>query len=94
MTNIESKLIKPKLGVLELAKQLGSVSAACKPFLRGPRFQGFQAFFMVSSSLRNQIDRTPPLETTMPALQQFLGDTQLAQGRIYQSQAQSPRVRH
>lgn len=30
MTNIESKLIKPKLGVLELAKQLGSVSAACK----------------------------------------------------------------
>ena len=30
MSNIESKLIKPKLGVLELAKQLGSVSAACK----------------------------------------------------------------
>jgi hypothetical protein len=30
MTNIEIKLIKPKLGVLELAKQLGSVSAACK----------------------------------------------------------------
>ena len=30
MTNIESKLIKTKLGVLELAKQLGSVSAACK----------------------------------------------------------------
>lgn len=30
MTNIESKIIKPKLGVLELAKQLGSVSAACK----------------------------------------------------------------
>ena len=30
MTNIEIKLIKPKLGVLELAKQLGSVSSACK----------------------------------------------------------------
>jgi molybdenum-dependent DNA-binding transcriptional regulator ModE len=30
MTNIEQKIIKPKLGVLELAKQLGSVSAACK----------------------------------------------------------------
>ena len=30
MTNIESKLIKPKLGVLELAKQLGRISAACK----------------------------------------------------------------
>ena len=30
MTSIEEKIIKPKLGVLELAKQLGSVSAACK----------------------------------------------------------------
>ena len=32
MNNIEQKLIKPKLGVLELAKQLGSVSQACKTF--------------------------------------------------------------
>ena len=30
MTNVEQKIIKPKLGVLELAKQLGSVSQACK----------------------------------------------------------------
>lgn len=30
MTNIEQKIIKPKLGLLELAKQLGSVSQACK----------------------------------------------------------------
>lgn len=30
MNNIEQKIIKPKLGVLELAKQLGSVSVACK----------------------------------------------------------------
>lgn len=29
-TNIEHKVIKPKLGVLELAKQLGNVSQACK----------------------------------------------------------------
>jgi hypothetical protein len=28
--NIESKIIKPKLGLLELARQLGSVSQACK----------------------------------------------------------------
>jgi hypothetical protein len=28
--NIEQKVIKPKLGVLELAKQLGNVSQACK----------------------------------------------------------------
>ena len=30
MTNIEQKIIKPKLGLLELAKQLGNVSQACK----------------------------------------------------------------
>lgn len=30
MTNIEQKIIKPKIGLLELAKQLGSVSQACK----------------------------------------------------------------
>lgn len=30
MTNLEQKIIKPKLGLLELAKQLGSVSQACK----------------------------------------------------------------
>lgn len=30
MTNIEQKILKPKLGLLELAKQLGSVSQACK----------------------------------------------------------------
>ncbi len=30
MNNIEKKIIKPKLGLLELAKQLGNVSSACK----------------------------------------------------------------
>ena len=30
MNNIEQKIIKPKLGLLELAKHLGSVSQACK----------------------------------------------------------------
>lgn len=30
MTNVEHKIIKPKLGLLALAKQLGSVSQACK----------------------------------------------------------------
>lgn len=30
MSSIAEKIIKPKLGVLELAKQLGSVSQACK----------------------------------------------------------------
>jgi len=30
MTSIQEKIIKPKLVLLELAKQLGSVSQACK----------------------------------------------------------------
>lgn len=30
MTSIQEKIIKPKLGLLELARQLGSVSQACK----------------------------------------------------------------
>lgn len=30
MNNAAQKIIKPKLGVLELAKQLGNVSQACK----------------------------------------------------------------
>jgi hypothetical protein len=30
MTSLEQKVIKPKLGLLELAKQLGNVSQACK----------------------------------------------------------------
>ena len=29
MTSIQEKIIKPKLGLLELAKQLGSASQAC-----------------------------------------------------------------
>ena len=32
MNNIERKIIKPKLGLLELAKQFGNVSEACKTF--------------------------------------------------------------
>lgn len=32
MNNLERKIIKPKLGLLELAKQLGNVSEACKTF--------------------------------------------------------------
>ena len=28
--NIETKILKPKLGLLELSKQLGNVSQACK----------------------------------------------------------------
>jgi hypothetical protein len=35
MSTLTQKIIKPKLGVLELAKHLGNVSAACKAIARG-----------------------------------------------------------
>ena len=31
--NLEAKIIKPKLGLLELSRQLGSVTQACKAFV-------------------------------------------------------------
>ena len=31
--NLEAKIIKPKLGLLELSRQLGSVTQACKGYL-------------------------------------------------------------
>ena len=54
MSNIESTLIKPKLGVLELAKQLGSVSAACKTMgcIRG-------TVFTASRSCTRMVARKP-----------------------------------
>ena len=30
LVNLNQKLIKPKIGLLELAKSLGNISAACK----------------------------------------------------------------
>jgi hypothetical protein len=42
MTNVEHKLIKPKSGLLALAKQLGSISQACKTL--GYRRDSFYRF--------------------------------------------------
>ena len=43
MHNVAEKIIKPKLGVLELAKQLGNVSKACKVmgYSRDSFYRGF-----------------------------------------------------
>ncbi|VAW20482.1 hypothetical protein MNBD_ALPHA11-2466 [hydrothermal vent metagenome] len=35
MTSIQKRIIKPKLGMLELAKQLGSISQPCNPPHKG-----------------------------------------------------------
>ena len=39
--NLETKIIKPKLGLLELSRQLGSVTQACKVFGYSRQFLPF-----------------------------------------------------
>lgn len=66
MTNLEKKIIKPKLGLLELAKQLGNVSEACKTlgysrdtfyryrdleFFRPLLFLSYHKFFLPQSKI-------------------------------------------
>ena len=50
MTSIQEKIIKPKLGLLELAKQLGSVSQACNPMeelmVKTARYKNIGFFFI------------------------------------------------
>lgn len=51
MSSIAEKVIKPKLGVLELAKQLGNVSKACK-------VMGYSAIvFIVTKSCMKQEEK-------------------------------------
>lgn len=38
MSTLTQKIIKPKLGLLELAKQLGNVSQPCKVMGHFPRY--------------------------------------------------------
>ena len=65
MNNIEHKIIKPKLGVLELAKQLGSVSQACKTMDSETVFTALKSFMRMAAKKRyvrlvnaNQSSRT------------------------------------
>lgn len=43
--NLNQKIIKPKIGLLELAKSLGSISSACKAmgYSRDSYYRGFVA---------------------------------------------------
>jgi hypothetical protein len=67
----EQKIIRAKVGLLELAKQLGNVSQACKRSLGKRPLSAFSAASATSSSMENPHAPVPPNKAEHGAVPDF-----------------------